>query len=291
MATLPWDSAMSDEFTFAEYMLEEALDISAYYGTLMEIARQEGISPDPAAASEMDQYYADLVVQAGSDENRVVHTLWANMLTKDLLMQHGNYSDLYTQLLGLYSQRNGSPTDAEVMAYLEESGQYRAKHILLLTMDMDTREPLDAEAVAQKKATIDGLLSQLRASEDPITLFDQLMNQYSEDSGLAANPNGYTTSKGEMVAPFEEAALALKDGEISDVVESQFGYHIILRLPMNPDSFRSECSNYRFQEWLEQEQDRLGVEKAAAFEKLDVASIWDKTLSLQAAVQAELAAK
>ena len=182
---------------------------------------------------------------------------------------------------------HGEPTDAEVMAYLEEIGTYRAKHILLATIDLATREPLDDESIAQKKAAADDLLVQLRGAEDPIALFDQLMNQYSEDTGLETNPDGYTTQKGEMVAPFEQAALALKDGEISDVVESDCGYHIILRLPINPDGFRDECAAARLRDSLIQERERLGVEKTAAYDKLDVGTFWNNMLSLQTAVQME----
>ena len=58
---------------------------------------------------------------------------------------------------------------------MDEAGFYRAKHILLLTTDPSTREPLDEAAIAQKKEQIDGFLAQLRAAEDPIALFDQLM--------------------------------------------------------------------------------------------------------------------
>ena len=64
---------------------------------------------------------------------------------------------------------------------MDEQGIYRAKHILLLTVDMDTREPLDEETIAKKKETAAQLLDQLRAAEDPIALFDQLMNEHSED--------------------------------------------------------------------------------------------------------------
>lgn len=289
-ATLPWDAEMTEGQTFGQYVMDEAMEVTTYYRTLREMARQMDITPDPSIASDLDKQYTDMILQAEGDEERVVHTLWANLLTRDLLLALSENSSLYNQLLQQnFGEDSGhAPTDAEVNAWLEETGQYRAKHILLTTIDLSTREPLDEETITQKKATIDDLLAQLRAAEDPIALFDQLMNEYSEDSGLAANPEGYTTSKGEMVAPFEEAALALKTGEISDVVESDFGYHIILRLPMDPDEFRLSCTNALFQRSVEQERERLGVQKeSAVLDKLDVGAFWDKVSSLQAAVMAE----
>ena len=291
MTTLPWDTEMSDGLTFGQYMLDQAMDMASFHAVLRALAGQENLTPDPAVASDLDQEYADMVVQMGGGESKVVHTLWAQLLTKDLLTALNENSDLYDQLQELYFGENSGnyPTDAEVNAWLEEVGRYKAKHILLTTIDLDTREPLDEETIAQKKAQADDLLSQLRAAEDPITLFDQLMNEYSEDTGLSANPDGYTTRKGKMVAPFEEAALALNSGEISDVVESDFGYHIILRLPMDPDDFRDECTSSLLEDRITQERDRLGLEKTAAFEKLDVSSFWSNLQSLQSAVQTELA--
>ena len=291
MTTLPWDTEMSDGLTFGQYMLDNALDAAALHCMLRELARQENLSPDPEVATQVDKQYADMVVQAGSDESRVIHTLWTQMLSRELLTTLNENTELFDQLAELYYGENSGhyPTDAEVNAYLDEVGRYKAKHILLATIDLDTREPLDEATVAQKKAQAEDFLAQLRAAEDPIALFDDLMNEHSEDSGLATNPDGYTTAKGDMVAPFEEAALALKAGEISEVVESDFGYHIILRLPLDPDDFRDDCVGSLMEKRIDQEIERLGLEKTAAFDKLNVGDFWDKLQSLQYAVQIEMA--
>ena len=291
MTTLPWDTEMSDGLTFGQYMLDNALDAAALHCMLRELARQENLTPDPDVATQVDKQYAAMVVQAGSDESRVIHTLWTQMLTRDLLINLNENTELFSQLAELYYGENSGhyPTDAEVNAYLDEVGRYKAKHILLATIDLDTREPLDEATVAQKKAQAEDLLAQLQAAEDPIALFDDLMNEHSEDSGLATNPDGYTTAKGDMVAPFEEAALALKAGEISEVVESDFGYHLILRLPLDPDDVRDDCVTSLMEKRIDQEIERLGLEKTAAFDKLNVGDFWDKLQSLQYAVQIEMA--
>ena len=291
MTTLPWDTEMVEGQTFGQFMQDQALELATLHALLRQMAQEENLTPDPAVAADVESQYVNMVMQAGDNEERVIHALWGNLLSKELITWISENSDLSSQLRELYFGENSGhyPTDAEVNAYLEESGQYRAKHILLATIDLDTREPLDEETVAQKKALADDLLSQLRTAQEPIVLFDQLMNEHSEDSGLAANPDGYTTRKGEMVAPFENAALALKSGEISDVVESDFGYHIILRLPMDPDDFRAECISSLMNDKIDQERERLGVEKTAALTELNVGEFWEKVTSLQAAVQAEAA--
>lgn len=88
-----------------------------------------------------------------------------------------------------------------------KNDQVRASHILL-----DTRE--EAEMVLQK----------IKNGED----FNKLAEEYSVDPSVKSNKGdlGYF-GYGEMVKPFEEAAFALEAGEVSDIVKTQFGYHII----------------------------------------------------------------
>lgn len=117
-------------------------------------------------------------------------------------------------------------TDEEVKQYLTDN-YVKAKHILFATMDLSTKQPYDDEKKASVKKTAEKILDEINNGGD----FDALMKQYSEDTGLEQNPDGYVFTKGEMVQQFEDAAFALKPGEISELVESQFGFHIIKREP------------------------------------------------------------
>jgi len=85
---------------------------------------------------------------------------------------------------------------------------------------------VEAGEVAQTKARtlIDSLLALVRAGED----FATLAKKYSEDPGSADRGGelGFI-QRGDFVREFEEVAFALKPGEISDVVKTQFGFHII----------------------------------------------------------------
>ena len=290
MTTLPWDTEMTEGVTFGQYMLDQALDAAVLHCSLRELAGQEGLTPDPSIASGLDADYVDMVLQAEGDETQVTHMFWASMLTKELLTTLNENSDLYNQLREKrFGENSGRyPTDAEVNAYLDEVGRYKAKHILLATIDLDTREPLDEAAIAEKKALADDLLSQLRAAEDPITLFDQLMNDYSEDGGLAANPDGYTfDSTASLVGGFREAALALAEGGLSGVVETDYGYHIMLRLPLADetvaqyrDGFRADALGALVQQWT----DEADIVRADALSTLDTVSFFERQMAYQQAL-------
>ena len=87
-----------------------------------------------------------------------------------------------------------------------------------------------AFTIAMEKA--EELLARALAGED----FDMLIETYGEDPGMIAHPDGYTFVSGDMVTEFEEATLALEIGEISGLVISQFGIHIIKRVDPIPEN-------------------------------------------------------
>ncbi len=95
----------------------------------------------------------------------------------------------------------------------------RASHILL-----SFPQNADAAAKAKVKAQAEQVLKDVKAGRD----FAALAKQHSQDTGSAANGGdlGFF-QRGQMVGPFNDVSFSLGVGQTSDLVETQFGYHII----------------------------------------------------------------
>ncbi len=166
-------------------------------------------------------------------------------------------SQCYKALEDYYYGENGAdaPTEDELLQEYHDN-YIMAKHILIQTVDGSTGEQVRTDEEAHEEAQ--AILERIQAGED----FDELMNQYTEDPGIKTYPDGYIFTEGTMVEPFYEGAKELEEGEISDLVESEFGYHIILRMPLDDsrlEDYRSEiCEKLGksmenlLNEWLEE---------------------------------------
>ena len=91
-----------------------------------------------------------------------------------------------------------------------------------------------------------------------VELFDQLMEQYNEDTGESSYPHGYCFTSGTMVTEFEDACKALEPYEVSGVVESKHGYHVILRMPIQGDDLVMSSNGSRQTLQMLVAQDQLG---------------------------------
>ena len=106
----------------------------------------------------------------------------------------------------------------ENTAAYNTSEQRRARHILLKVGADATPEVRTA-----KKTEAEKVLAQIQSKGD----FAQLAAQYSEDSSKSKGGDLGFFSRGKMVQPFEDTVYSLKKGEVSGLVETSFGYHII----------------------------------------------------------------
>jgi parvulin-like peptidyl-prolyl isomerase len=147
-------------------------------------------------------------------------------------------------------------TDAELEAYYRANEyrltlpeEVRVRHILLTWKPLGT--PDDRAALRRQ---MQGILEQARTGAD----FAELARNRSEDSTAPVGGDTGFFHRGQMVPAFEEAAFTLQPGEISDIVETPFGLHI-LRLEE-----RREARLLALQQVREQLRDYMRQERMAA---------------------------
>lgn len=115
--------------------------------------------------------------------------------------------------------------DQKIKAYFEQNrsaydeSEVKASHVLV-----DTRQMKSETELAQAKEKINKIKAEIDAGKD----FAEAAKQYSDcPSKEKGGDLGFFKRKGQMVEPFAAAAFALKTGQISGPVQTQFGYHLI----------------------------------------------------------------
>ena len=204
----------------------------------IQILLQKSTDADKAdGKAKADLQVSNLLARAGSQEKFDLQLKSVGMTSTELrakVTQEATATATLTRALGI------TVTDADAKQFyndtnhtadFEQPEMVHVRHILLLTMDPTTRAPLPDDQKAAKKKQIDDILKRVQAGED----FAALAKQYSEDKNSAINggelpPFGH----GEMVPQFEAAAFSMKTNTISDVVTTDYGYHIIKLLDKTP---------------------------------------------------------
>ena len=132
------------------------------------------------------------------------------------------------------------------LASFKKSEQVRASHILI-KVDPGADEAKKAEA----RTKIESLQAKLKNGED----FGALAKEYSEGpSGPKGGDLGFF-GRGQMVKPFEETAFSMKPGQVSGMVETRFGYHLIMVTERTPESTLSyEEVKDRLEQYLKQQK-------------------------------------
>lgn len=244
------DSDFDDEYTFREMIYKQCIESLVNVTLLAELGKAKGI--DYTDEKLKEAYEKNGMLEQKEEMKKLYNVTDSGIdaYTKKQFI----YSDYAQQYLQEDERMN--PDEAALKEYFNENF-YKAKHILKMTVNQETNEPLSEDEKAKVKKNAEKILSEVKGGSD----FDKAVENESEDPGSKSQPEGYVFTEGEMVTEFYEGTKALKVDEISDIVETSYGYHIIKRLPLNDsdyanntDKVKSAYQNVAFEKLIEDEK-------------------------------------
>lgn len=304
-------------------MLESTREAVAYHAVLRDLCQEAGITITDEQSAELEGQINDtglntLLEEKGLSQEEIsaaldaglesalqdqgltreqVHEAGLNTILRNLGVTEENFQYIAqtTYLFTNYAEHvMGEATAEKLEKYVEDQGIFAVKHILLSTVDKDVMnedgtvaETKDEHNAAQKTRA-EELLTQLQEAEDLETRFDELMMTYSDDNPQN-NPDGYVfDSETSLVGGFREAALALEPGEISGVVETDYGYHIMLRLPVDASEYKDDWYTDGADDAIYAQLDKADVTVDDAIAALDVNDFYNRYMAYNTALYESL---
>ena len=234
-----YDVEFRDGLTFAEAVRQEAVRMAAVEALILREARR--LNTDSLSREERD-HVSDHIAQTRDHFNEMEPGGFETALREAGFRNENHWRDLLDNqrimqntIMAIMESPEELARLAPYMPAAEGTELLGAKHILAAFANFETEE--EAEAFAND------ILARINAGED----FVALMNEYSQDPGLMSFPDGYTFGPNEMVPEFEQGTRALAIGEISGLVRSSHGFHIIMRIEPDPDQMMNQGGNEEMQ--------------------------------------------
>jgi peptidyl-prolyl cis-trans isomerase C len=226
-----------------------ALDQLVVYTLLKQESKSKAIKVDDA---EINQKVQELRGQFKTQEE-FDKALKDRGMTEDSLKSDARVDLSVNKVMDGVVANVPGPTDAEAKDFYEKNpdkfkqdAQVRASHILV-RVDPNA----DAKTKARAKTEIDSVLKELKAGGD----FAKLAQQHSQDGSAAQGGDLGYFPKGQMVPEFDQVAFALPVGQLSGIVTTQFGYHILKVTDKKPPrTVPFEEAQAQIKQYLEQDK-------------------------------------
>lgn len=282
-----WTATDPNGDTYYDAVKDYTLYILKVYKGLEKYASENNIAISDEERAEIESNWTELTEMHG-EEGGLLEYMLSTFGSREMYDYFTGTSYLYRKCLeNVYGEGAKDLPDEDVLDYFADSEYMMVYHVLQKTVD-DNNQPLPDDVVAEKKATAERLLETINGfegtNEEKKEHFIGLVKEFSEDGGGA---DGYIFLPGYMVEEFEQATKELGDYENSGIVESQFGYHIILRLPLDPDkvpldyaqmgygsTLRQIAADSMFYSVTETWAEDLNVTTEEAYDKLNVAEVY-----------------
>lgn len=255
-----WEIMKAQDPKYQETMKNQILDKMIQEKIFLEYAKKNDIKPSEKELKEFKEQNKKLLEDSKTKEGLKKAGVSEEFLEK--------LAEKSATMAGVqkYIEKKSVPSEKELKEYFEKNNEkLDASHILLATTDPKTGKPMDEKQKAEVKKKAEEVYKKAKAGED----FAKLAKEYSQDPGSKeAGGSLGQFPRGAMVPEFEKVAFSLKDGEISQPVETQFGYHIIKlnkRVKLNyndvKNTMKQELTQKNMQELLTKIQKEAKVEK------------------------------
>lgn len=228
ISTFDWDGTNVDGKLLSDVVIESAIDDAINDVVFRQMAEKSGYSvPD-------DRKKAESAINDALDrQGETRFNIASNLIG---IRDKESYINVFTNVSvfeGVAAEFSKTPekyvADISVLNQYTGTKGATVQHVLILN-DTDKGDPNEIAQMVYSKAKLG-------------TDFYELMKQYNED--YQETEDGYTFPEGEMVESFENAAFSLAIDEISEIVRSDYGFHIIKRL----------CGAYELQNFWRSEAD------------------------------------
>ncbi len=214
-SAVDWSAKTESGKTLEEAVSDRAINDAIEYTLLASLAIDRGLEATAEDMGQIDTTIEQVKTERGEEmllktfKTMGVSSVEGYRELSKIMIAYSNIEADFNQDKSKYIE------DEKQLQSFMDSERVSAQHILITN---------DSETHANPEEVIKDVLKRAKGGED----FNALMEEFNEDPGEP--PVGYSFGRGEMVPEFENAAFALGYGEISDVVASDYGYHIIKRV-------------------------------------------------------------
>ena len=219
---------------YDEQMDQMARDVLGQLINVNVLLAKASDADKAAGKAKADKRLADAKKQAGSEE----------AFSQQLKRLHVTQDELYKKWVQamiadtfLKREFNINVTDDQAKSYYNSHPEeftvperFKIQMILVDTLDRKTLKPLTPDEQAEKLKKAETILNRAKTNED----FAKLAAEYTDDPETRTNGGIYIFERDKMVPEVQNATFALGTNEVSDIVSSKYGYHIIKYLGRVP---------------------------------------------------------
>ena len=203
-------------------VLNEALNTIVEEKLQLQEGKKRGLAVDDSA---VDAAVKDIEKKNGLEEGQLASMLISEGRSLETYKNHIRDQILLSKVVRFELGSRVSISERKIAKYYHNNqkdfwdpGKARVRHILILT-----EKELSADKKKEKYLQAKEILGEVKRGKD----FADAAKEYSEDISASEGGDVGFVERGKMVPEFEKAVYSLKEGEVSDIVDTEYGYHII----------------------------------------------------------------